>query len=188
MVKFQGLLLLCVGLLIPMISLASEEGQGHRHHVAVFVGATHADGTDEPTVGAHYEYLVTPKIGVGALVDHTGGDLDSTIVAAALGFHPHAGWTLIAAAGNENTNHGDEFIARAGIGYEFELNGSWSLTPQLNFDFVKDRGDQGSLWDQHRQGLLTLAYPTNPVSAADRVAYSPEIEAGRPRVLVHFHG
>jgi hypothetical protein len=138
MVKFQGFLLLCVGLLFPMISSASEEAHQHRHHVAVFVGATHAEGTDEPTLGAHYEYLVTPKIGVGALVDHAGGDLDSTIVAAALGFHPHAGWTLIAAAGNENTDHGDEFIVRIGVGYDFELGGGWALRPQLNFDFVED--------------------------------------------------
>ncbi len=138
MTNFPGLLLLSVGMLFPMISSASEEGHDHRHHVAVFVGATHAEGTDEPTLGAHYEYLLTPKIGVGALVDHAGGDLDATIVAGALSFHPHKGLILIAAAGNENTDHGDEFIARAGIGYEFELRGGWSLTPQLNFDFVKD--------------------------------------------------
>ena len=64
--------------------------------------------------------------------------MDATIVAGALFFHPHKGLIVIAAAGNENTDHGDEFIARAGIGYEFELNGGWTLTPQLNFDVVED--------------------------------------------------
>ncbi len=138
MTNFPGLLLLSVGMLFPMISSASEEGHDHRHHVAVFVGATHAEGTDEPTVGVDYQYRLTPKIGVGALVDRAGGDLDATIVAGALFFHPYEGLLLLAAAGNENTDHGDEFIVRAGIGYEFELNGGWTLTPQLNFDFVED--------------------------------------------------
>ena len=32
MVKFQGLFLLCVGLLFPVISFVSEEGQENRHH------------------------------------------------------------------------------------------------------------------------------------------------------------
>lgn len=138
MTQLSGLLLLCVGLWFPMISSGSEEGQGHRHHVAVFIGATHAEGTDEPTVGVDYEYRLTPKIGVGALVDRAGGDLDATIVAGALFFHPYERLLLLAAAGNENTDHGDEFIVRVGIGYEFELNGGWTLTPQLNFDFVED--------------------------------------------------
>ena len=57
--------LLCVGLLMSMAPLASEEGQEHRHHVAIFIGATHAEGKDEPTVGLDYECRLTPKIGVG---------------------------------------------------------------------------------------------------------------------------
>ena len=134
----SSLLLICASLLFPMVSSASEEGQEHRHHLSVFIGATHAEGADEPTVGVDYEYRLTPKVGVGALVDHAGGDLDSTIVAGVLFFHPHEGLMLLAAAGNENTDHGDEFISRAGIGYEFELHEGWTLTPQLNFDFVKD--------------------------------------------------
>ena len=138
MTKLSGLLLIWASLLLPLASFASEEGQEHRHHLAVFIGATHAEGEDEPTVGVDYEYRLTQKIGVGALVDHAGGDLDSTIIAAALFIRPHEGWLLLAAAGNENTDHGDEFIARAGIGYEFGFHGGWSLTPQLNFDYVDD--------------------------------------------------
>lgn len=117
--------------------LASEE-KHHRHHLSVFAGATHAEGSNEATVGVDYEYRVTELLGVGALIDHAGGHLDSTIVAGVVFLHPHKGLLLLAAAGNENTDHGDEFLFRAGIGYEFELSDDWTVTPLVNFDFVKD--------------------------------------------------
>ena len=122
---------------VPAVSIASEEGH-HRHHLSVGLGATHAEGSNEPTVGAHYEYRINELFGVGALVDYAGGDLDSTIVAGVAFLHPYKGLVLLGAAGNENTHHGDEFLVRLGIGYDFELSGGWTLGPLLNFDFVED--------------------------------------------------
>lgn len=122
---------------VSAAAVASEEKRHHRNHLSVFAGATHAEGSDEATIGLEYEYRLNERFGVGALLDHAGGDLDSTIVAGVVFFHPYEGLLLLAAAGNEHTHHGDELVLRAGIGYEFELGAGWTLTPLLNFDFVE---------------------------------------------------
>ncbi len=114
MTQLLGLVLLCVGLLLPMVSFTSEEGHERRHHVAVFVGATHAEGEDELTVGADYEYRLTPEVGVGAPLDHGGGDLDAEMVTDVPFFHPREDWMLLATAGGQNKDHQNEATAGTG--------------------------------------------------------------------------
>ena len=105
--------------------------------IAVEARAKRRVGGD-PLIGGEILEQGPELFGVGALVDYAGGDLDSTIVAGVAFLHPYKGLVLLGAAGNENTHHGDEFLVRLGIGYDFELSGGWTLGPLLNFDFVED--------------------------------------------------
>ena len=135
---YAGFMVMLGLMMMSEPGLADEDEGHHRNHLSLFVGATHAEGNDEATVGLEYEYRLNEQFGVGALLDHAGGDVDSTIVAGAVFFHPYEGLLLLAAAGNEHTHHGDELVLRAGIGYEFEIGDGWTLTPLLNFDFVEN--------------------------------------------------
>lgn len=115
----------------------SEHGGAHehRHHLALFLGATHTDEEDEFSIGIDYEYRLKPILGVGGLIEYTGGDLETTVVAAALFIHPYDDWRLVLAPGFENEDSDNEFLFRVGVSYEFPV-GKWTISPEFNVDFV----------------------------------------------------
>ena len=108
----------------------------HHQHAAVFVGNTQ-DGSDNGfSVGVEYEYKISKVLGIGGLVEYAGGDFDSWVIAAPLFLRPYKGLLFILAPGLEFEHSEEEFLFRAGIGYVFEIDGMWSITPQFNVDFV----------------------------------------------------
>jgi hypothetical protein len=113
------------------------EHQEHRHHVGVFAGITHDHGEDESTAGADYEYRVPGVrfLGVGALVDHAGGEIDSTVVAAAAFIHLRKRLRLLVAPGIEHSHGENESLVRAGVAYQLRLK-RLSFSPEFNVDFV----------------------------------------------------
>ena len=144
----KGVAILCLGLLIwlPSRAESTEETQEeaedprrehHRHEVALFLGNTHDEGEDDFSIGVDYDYRLEnlPMLGVGGLVEYTGGDADATIVAAALFFHPVGELRLLVAPGLEFADSEEEFLVRAGVAWEFDL-GRVAITPQFNVDFV----------------------------------------------------
>jgi len=112
-----------------------EEEHAHRHHVALFLGNTRAEGEDKPTVGVDYEYRLTRAFGVGGLVDHARGDHNATIVGGALFVHPWGDWRLLLAPGIEHAAGHNEFLVRSGVSHDFHL-GRLTVSPTLNVDFV----------------------------------------------------
>jgi hypothetical protein len=118
--------------------LAEEGGHHelHKNHLAVFVGWTHAEGEDEPTIGLDYERRLNERFGVGAVIDYAGGDLESTIIAPALFLHAGP-WVLLGAVGNEHAEGEDEIVYRLGLSYQIEA-GDWTIAPGVNFDKVED--------------------------------------------------
>ncbi len=112
-----------------------EEEHGHRHHVGLFLGNTHAGGEDKFTVGVDYEYRLTPIFGVGGLVDHASGDHDATIVGGALFVHPWGNSRVLLAPGIEHAHGHNEFLVRVGVSYDFHI-GRLTVSPTLNVDFV----------------------------------------------------
>jgi hypothetical protein len=115
----------------------SEHGRAHehRHHLALFLGATHTDEEDEFSIGIDYEYRLKPILGVGGVVEYTGGDLETTVVVAALFIHPYDQWRLVLAPGFENEDGDNEFLFRVGVSYQFPV-GRWTISPEFNVDFV----------------------------------------------------
>jgi hypothetical protein len=105
--------------------------------VGVFTGTTHTEGENEFTVGADYEYRVpgVSFLGVGGLVDHAGGELDSTVVAAAAFIHFRKRVRLLVAPGIERSHGDNESLVRAGVAYRLRLK-RLTISPEFNVDFV----------------------------------------------------
>ena len=133
--------LLCSG---PMIARAADSGHGDlpSHHVALFLGAgveTKRDGENESAfaIGGEYEYRFHEKWGVGAAVEGLGRDtIRDAVFVVPISFHPSGGWRLFAGPGFEFTEKEDKPLLRVGAGYEFHLQGHWTISPEIVGDFV----------------------------------------------------
>ncbi len=112
----------------------------HPHHIAVFLGLTEAEHHHETirelTLGLDYEYRCTKYLGLGGLVDYSGGDLDTTVIAVALFIHPVANLKLLIAPGYELHSGHEEELVRAGVGWDFHAGESLTITPTFSVDFV----------------------------------------------------
>lgn len=112
----------------------------HPHHLALFVGVTeaehHHETEREATFGIDYEYRFNEHFGLGGLVDYAGGDIDATVVAVALFIHPFAQAKILIAPGLEIHDGYEEELLRAGVGWDFHLGESFTLTPTFAIDFV----------------------------------------------------
>ena len=143
-----------------------EEHAFHRHHVAVFVGATTAvpkhggeevvetesegggssgesGSVTEASVGLDYEYRLSRVWGVGFFFDYVGGVARASVAGPSLYLHPVGGLKLLVAPGFERHEGENEFLVRLGLGYGFDI-GRWALTPGVSVDFVD--GDQAYIY------------------------------------------
>lgn len=120
------------------VVLAEEVGnvEFENNTVELFLGGTHADeeGTDF-SIGLAYERRLTEKLGVGGIIEYTKPEI--WVFAVPVYFHVTEPWKIFLAPGVEREDSNDEFLVRLGNAYEFDM-GSWSLAPELSFDFVGD--------------------------------------------------
>ena len=130
--------------------LETESARRSRHEIPVGNSAAHVftGATTKPraesggfTLGLAYEYRYSEKIGLGGLIDHAFGDVDSTILAAAVYVHPFGDpLTLVAAPGVEfEDGHGNAVI-RLGGSYEFEFKDKVTWAPAI-FTDISESGD-----------------------------------------------
>ena len=122
---------------------AQEEGHdsGHSGHtyeentVAFFVGLAKEGSRDNGlALGIEYEYRLNQAFGVGALAEHTFGDLDAWVLAVPFAFHSGP-WKFYVAPGIEDGDAGSESLLRLGGEYGFH-RGDWEISPQVDVDFV----------------------------------------------------
>ena len=118
-----------------------HENHPHRHHVALFLGATDREkGHDtEPTIGADYEFRFHRIFGAAALIDSAWKETETTVVGAGIFVHPHGGLKFLLAPGLEEHHGHNEFMVRVGAAYDFHV-GSFSISPTVNVDFVDGKG------------------------------------------------
>ena len=118
----------------------SQHASAEHHHenaLGFFVGgATEEAGSREAglAVGIEYERRLSPRFGIGGIVEHTYGDLDVWVYAVSFAFHSGP-WRLYAAPGIEDTHHGSERMLRLGVEYGIPIGG-WEIAPQFDIDFV----------------------------------------------------
>jgi hypothetical protein len=111
------------------------------HIVELFLGTTYADhhGHREHafSVGAQYRYALNHAVSVGVLAEYATKSLDAWVVGIPVVFNlGETRWQLTAMPGAELEGSSKEFLFRAGIGYEFEMQGGYSLKPEINVDWV----------------------------------------------------
>ncbi len=127
---------------LPMMANAEETAHGehhagaesHKHYFAGFIGGAD-EGRDEGlALALEYERRLSPRFGIGGVVEHTYGDLDTWVYAVPLAYH-NGPWKLYAAPGIEDGEHGSESLIRLGVEYGFH-RGNWEISPQFDIDFV----------------------------------------------------
>ena len=117
----------------------NEHGEKHvhRHHIAGFLGGTHAEHETAWTIGADYEYRLSRWVGVGGLIDYAGGHLKERIVAGMVIVNPIRALSVLVAAGQDHRiEHGHDensFVVRVGGVYYFEA-GRFGIGPSYFLD------------------------------------------------------
>ena len=114
----------------------AEEGLDHKWGVGLFLGATHAQGENEPTVGAELGFVINRDWSIGAVVEQTDRGQETTLVLVGLGWHPWNGLRLQLGAGRKDPSGKQENVVRTGITYDWEFAPSWELKPYFALDFV----------------------------------------------------
>ena len=132
------LLVFLISMLTSFNSAGAEtEGVEYPNKLGLFLGITQESSELDGSLGLEYEYQFSRLLGVGGILEVTGGELErSWILAVPAYIHPYAEWLIILAPGFEFGGSEENFIFRAGVGYEFELRPHWSLVPEFNIDFV----------------------------------------------------
>jgi hypothetical protein len=115
--------------------LAETAHEYHRNVVAFFTGLTHEGPRDNGVaLGIEYERRINATFGIGALAEHTFGDIDAWVYAFPLAYHTGP-WKLYVAPGVEDGEHGSESLWRLGGEYGFEV-GTWEIAPQIDVDLL----------------------------------------------------
>jgi len=141
----------------------SAEATGHEasaHHefeneIALFIGGTDEKGhATESTYALEYVYELAPGWAIGGTFEYVGGELRNTILAVPVYWKPVGGLFLLAGPGVEyHEGRGREehfaakseasfdknetyFLFRVGAGYAFHVGERYSISPNVNLDFV----------------------------------------------------
>jgi len=112
-------------------------GKPHKNFLGVFLGlAAESDSSENGlALGLEYERLLSPSIGLGAVVERTFDDLESWSYIAPVAYHT-GHWKFYVGPGIEDPDdHDSEFLVRVGVEYGIDING-WELAPQFDIDFV----------------------------------------------------
>lgn len=122
-------------------AVSHTQSTGHHrafphHTLGVFVGDTSEDRRNQGlTLGLEYEYRVNERFGLGAIIEHVAGDLDTNVAVLPLAWH-RGPWKLYAGPGLEKSKEESaEFLLRVGLEYGFHF-GAYELSPQVDVDFV----------------------------------------------------
>jgi len=129
--------------LLALGAAAEESGEAHpdsehsfRNVTQLFVGGTTEHGESTVAVGISHEYRLHRYLGVGGFAEYAAGSFDKWIFGVPIYVHPWRELRLLVAPGLEHEHGEQEFLLRAGVGYEFELSEHWRLAPEVSVDFV----------------------------------------------------
>ena len=118
-------------------ALAEESGEDEKKNMLeLFVGITHDDGDNEPSLGLTYEHKFG-RFGTGVIAEFTKAKSRESILALPFFWHPAEPWRTVVAVGAEFDDGDTSFLTRVGASYEFAFDG-WALSPEVNLDFVDD--------------------------------------------------
>ncbi|MFC2164527.1 hypothetical protein ACFLT2_05965 [Acidobacteriota bacterium] len=158
---------LVVSFHLPLLAEEEEHGETHghhfhRHHLGVTLAATsHLEkgGSTYFTLGAEYEYRLSPLFGIGLIGELIFGKETEYLFALPFFIHvTESLWFRIAPGlevahhseesgdshGEENHGNGEhssqkaKFLTRIGAGYNFNAGG-FIITPTIDLDFLRSQ-------------------------------------------------
>lgn len=122
------------------LSLEAQETDNNsmerKNELSLFIGATSNESTTAFTYGLDYQYRLSELFGIGVILDHAAGDIESTLLGPALFLH----WAQVELAlvpAIEFVDSETNYIFRLGFEYEFEFDDKYSLAPSVNFDLER---------------------------------------------------
>jgi hypothetical protein len=114
----------------------AQEHHLAENEIAIFVGIAQEGRDDGLAVGVEYERRIDESLGLGLLVEHTFGDINTWVFAVPLTLHVDE-WKFVLAPGIEDRDGHSENLVRIAVGYGFETS-KVKMTPTFNVDFVDD--------------------------------------------------
>ena len=121
---------------------AHARHEHERNEIGVFLGITAGGEKDgggkedaTATIGIDYRRNVSSKVGVGLLLEFSGGERRDHVGLVPVTFMLGSSAQLIVGAGWER-NEETEFLARLGFGYSIELVPGNTIRPEINVDLV----------------------------------------------------
>lgn len=112
------------------------------HTFGLSMGVAHSDSENGGSIGVEYEYNRRSNLGIGGMLDLTGGNFREALLAVPLYFHRGERLVLIGAPGINFSSRDEQLALRLGGGYEVPL-GDLTLRPSLYYD-VLDSAD--NIW------------------------------------------
>ena len=125
------------------VANASEAESEHpKNAMAVFLGATHAHGENEPTIGLEIGRDLNENWSAGVVLEQTDRGKETTLILAGVGWHPHQKMRLQFAVGRKDPSDSHENVFRTALTYEFELARHWFIKPYVAYDFIEHEEDE----------------------------------------------
>ncbi|MDA1044670.1 MAG: hypothetical protein O3C57_05545 [Verrucomicrobia bacterium] len=120
---------------------AGEESRG-KHALALFAGVTRENSENLATLGIEYTYRLHENWSVGGVIERADREENSTLVIAFVHLWPYKDLYVGAGIGRKDPGDERQNTFRGTIGYEFELAGGWSISPQANLDIIEHEEDE----------------------------------------------
>ena len=130
-------LLACVTVPVAQVHAQDSEEAEKKNFVELFVGITHDDGDNDASLGLAYERKFG-RFGTGLIAEFTKAEARESVLILPFFWHPAEPWRVLVGVGTEYSDSENSFLTRVGGSYEIEFSG-WSLSPEVNVDFVDDR-------------------------------------------------
>lgn len=130
-------LLACAAATVAQAQESGAEEAEKKNFVELFVGITHDDGDNEASLGLTYERKFG-RFGTGLVAEFTKAEARDSVLILPFFWHPAEPWRVLVGVGTEYSDSENSFLTRVGGSYEIEFSG-WSLSPEVNVDFVDDR-------------------------------------------------
>ena len=123
------------------VTHGSEESRG-KNALAVFAGVTREHSENLATLGIEYSYRLHKNWSIGGVIERADREKHSTLVIAFVHLWPYKELYVGAGIGRKDPGDKRENTFRATIGYEFELAGDWSISPQANLDVIENEENE----------------------------------------------
>jgi hypothetical protein len=116
--------------------LSAQAAPPYRNEIGVLAAATIVEGDFGATFGLSYEHRLGRWYGLGAFADYLTTSSRNVAIGAAFYLHPTRTIKVQVAPGVDFRRTGPDLVLlRMGVGYDFNLDSRWVLSPEINIDF-----------------------------------------------------